>query len=646
MIDRATIDKIMDATDIVDVISEFVTLRKRGTSYKGLCPFHDDKTPSFSVSPSRGVYKCFACGAAGNAVNFIMNHEQKTYPEALRWLADRYHIEIHDRELTDEERRQATERDALFLINEWAAKYFEQTLHNDPDGQAIGLQYFRQRGFRDDTIKRFRLGYCLPSGHAMADVALREGFQREMLVKSGLCYERNDGTLTDRFAGRVIFPWTTVSGKVVGFTGRVLDQRTHGVNMKYVNSPDSEIYHKTNELFGIDLAKREMGKLNEALLVEGQADVISLSQRGVQNVVAGSGTALTIPQIRLIHRFTSHVTLVYDGDEAGQKAALRGIDLLLSEGMNVKVLFLPDGQDPDDFARNRTAEELKDYIEKHRTDFIVFSINALLSGVTDPVRRAEAVNQIVRTIAVIRDPIVRASYLTELAHRTGVREETLISQMNRFIYQGREEKQREEKRAQAATAQPQELPRPAGPTQQESQVEQMLAQVLVRHGGKIIFRDVEDEESGQKFDLTVAQYIAYDLAQDDLSLVNPLYSRILTEAVEQSESANFDAEKYFLHHPDGEIQSLAVQLSMDNYQLSENLKIKESEERLRELVTHLVLDFRLSYVKTQLKQLQDQLKQALAVGMSTDEMFKVMQKIKEMQTLRNALATQLGSDIV
>lgn len=646
MIDRATIDRIMDATDIVDVISEFVTLRKRGTSYTGLCPFHDDKTPSFSVSPSKGVYKCFACGEAGNAVNFIMKHEQKTYPEALRWLANRYHIEIHDRELTDEERRQATERDSLFLANEWAAKYFEDTLLNDPDGQAIGLQYFRQRGFRDDTIRKFRLGFCLASGHAMTDAAQREGFQKDVLLKSGLCYERSDGSLTDRFAGRVIFPWITMSGKVVGFTGRVLDTRTHGVRMKYVNSPDSEIYHKANELYGIDLAKRAMSKQGEALLVEGQADVISLSQRGVENVVAGSGTALTIPQIKLIHRFTPNVTLVYDGDEAGQKAALRGTDLLLSEGMNVKVLFLPDGQDPDDFARSRSSEELQAYIEQNRTDFIVFQTQALLQGVTDPVRRAEAVNQIVRSIAVIRDPIVRASYLRECAHRTDVREDTLIAQMNRFIYQGKEARQREEERAQASQAsQPQPFA-PASPMQQASKVEKMLIETVIRHGGEVILPDVEDETSGQHFDLNVAQYIAYDLAQDQLAFSDPLYNRILAEAVEQSEKGPFDAGKYFRHHPDIEIQTLAASMSTDAYQLSESLQMKESVERLRDTVVHLVMDFRLDYIEHQLKVLQERLKKALAIGISTEEMKQMMEEIKNWQTVRNAVARKLGSDIV
>ena len=395
-----------------------------------------------------------------------------------------------------------------------------------------------------------------------------------------------------------------------------------------------------------DLAKRAMSKQGEALLVEGQADVISLSQRGVENVVAGSGTALTIPQIKLIHRFTPNVTLVYDGDEAGQKAALRGTDLLLSEGMNVKVLFLPDGQDPDDFARSRSSEELQAYIEQNRTDFIVFQTQALLQGVTDPVRRAEAVNQIVRSIAVIRDPIVRASYLRECAHRTDVREDTLIAQMNRFIYQGKEARQREEERAQASQASQQPPFAPASPMQQASKVEKMLIETVIRHGGEVILPDVEDETSGQHFDLNVAQYIAYDLAQDQLAFSDPLYNRILAEAVEQSEKGPFDAGKYFRHHPDIEIQTLAASMSTDAYQLSESLQMKESVERLRDTVVHLVMDFRLDYIEHQLKVLQDRLKKALAIGISTEEMKQMMEEIKNWQTVRNAVARKLGSDIV
>lgn len=644
MIDRATIDKIMDAANIVDVVSEFVTLQKRGASYKGLCPFHDDHTPSFSVSPARGVYKCFSCGESGNVVNFIMKHEQKTYPEALRWLANKYHIEIQDRELTEEERKQANERESLFLVNEWAAKYFEDILHNHEDGRAIGMQYFRSRGFRDDTIRKFRLGYCLKNPHAMSEAALKEGFQREYLIKTGLCYERDNGDLIDRFAGRVIFPWITMSERVVGFTGRVLDSRTHGVNMKYVNSPDSEIYHKTNELYGINLAKREMSKKEQALLVEGQADVISLHQSGITNVVAGSGTALTIPQIKLLHRFTPNVTLVYDGDEAGQKAALRGTDMLLSERMNVKVLFLPEGMDPDDFAKSRTVDQLQAYFDEHQTDFIVFEINALLANQTDPIRRAEAIGKIVHSIAVIKDPIIRATYLRECANRTGVKEDTLIQQMNRYIYTDREQKDREERRQQLPEPAPAQVINEATPMQQTSKVEQMIIETIIRSGHVVILEGVEDANSGELLNLTVAQYVAYDLGSDNLTFHNPVYNQILQEAADHSGDPDFVAETYFLHHPNPEISTLAAQISATQYALFTNLKVEESTEKLRDSVLHLLIDFRTDYVEHHLAELQK-----LLLGISsadTDQYMALLQEIKDMQTIRNELAKKKGTDIL
>lgn len=324
MIDRPTVDRILDAANIVDVVSDFVSLRKAGTSYKGLCPFHDDRTPSFSVSPVKGVYKCFSCGAAGNVVKFIMEHEQMTYPEALKWLANKYHIEVHERELSTEEKQQESERESMFLVNEWAAKYFENILHNDVDGMAIGMQYFRSRGFRDDIIRKFQLGFCLSGRHSFADAALKSGYQRDFLVKTGLCFERENGELIDRFNGRVMFPWIGVSGKVTAFGGRLLDSRTKGVSQKYVNSPDSVIYHKERELYGIFQAKKAIAKHDLVYMVEGYTDVISMHQCGIENVVANSGTALSVYQIRMLHRFTSNIVLLYDGDEAGKHAALRG----------------------------------------------------------------------------------------------------------------------------------------------------------------------------------------------------------------------------------------------------------------------------------------------------------------------------------
>ena len=371
MIDRATVDKILDATNIVDVVSDFVNLRKAGVNYKGLCPFHDDKTPSFMVSPSKQICKCFACGKGGTAVSFLMEHEQITYTEALRWLARKYNIEIEERELTDEERRQQSERESMFIVNEWAKDYFHNILKNDPDGIAIGKQYFRSRGIRDDIIEKFQLGFAPQKRDALALAAQKAGYKAEFLVKTGLCFEvrneklgmRNDDfSLRDRYAGRAIFPWLNVSGKVVAFGGRVLDSRTKGVAQKYVNSPDSDIYHKEHELYGIFQAKHAIAKEDCVYMVEGYTDVIAMHQCGLENVVANSGTALSVYQIKLLHRFTQNIVLLYDGDEAGIHAAMRGTDMLLQEGMNIKVLVLPDGDDPDSFSRKHKAEEFRNYI--------------------------------------------------------------------------------------------------------------------------------------------------------------------------------------------------------------------------------------------------------------------------------------------
>lgn len=641
MIDRQTIDKIMDAADIVEVVSEFVSLRKRGTSYKGLCPFHDDTTPSFSVSQVKGVYKCFACGEAGNVVNFLMKHEQMTYTEALRWLANKYHIEIKERELTSEEKRQESERESMLIVNEWAAKYFEDILHNDVDGVAIGMQYFRSRGFRDDIINKFRLGFCTASRDAMAKAARKAGYKDEYLVKTGLCFQRDNGDLLDRFSGRVMFPWLGISGKITAFGGRLLDSRTKGVQQKYVNSPDSEIYHKERELYGIYQAKKAIAKLDLVYMVEGYTDVISMHQCGIENVVANSGTALSVYQIRTLHRFTNNIVLLYDGDEAGIHAAMRGTDMLLAEGMNVKVMLLPDGDDPDSFARKHTAADFRKYIEDNRTDFIVFKINQLLRGVTDPTKRSEAINSIVRSISVIKDQILRATYIRECANSTGVAEQTLIATMNRFIYNDREQERKDMEREQNAAPHQSPLSR-ATPSQQARKLEDLLIQMVIRHGDEIIMRDVEDAE-GNLISLNVAQYISYDLSLDDLSFANPLYNRILAEAVEHSVDEGFKAEEYFTRHPDIEVSTVAVAMSVEEFKLSESLQLRNSETILRNRVLHLVLDFRMDYVENKLRELRTQLSQ---VAGNVEQMMNTMGEIKKMQDIRNLLARKLGNDIV
>ena len=634
-IDRATVDRIMDAANIVDVVSEFVSLRKRGTSYKGLCPFHDDTTPSFSVSPSRGVYKCFACGKAGNAVNFIMEHEQMTYVEALRWLANKYHIEIEEREMTDEERRQQNERESMFIVNEWAAKYFQRILHEHEDGRAIGLQYFRSRGFRDDIIKRFRLGFCLNQRDAMAKQALGEGFKEEFLLKTGLCGKRDNGQYFDRFGGRVIFPWISVSGKVTAFGGRLLDSRTKGVAQKYVNSPDSDIYHKDHELYGIYQAKKAIVKEDRVYMVEGYTDVIAMHQCGIENVVANSGTALSVFQIKMLRRFTQNITLLYDGDEAGIHAAMRGTDMLLAEGMNIKVLLLPDNEDPDSFARSHTASDFRAYIEAHQTDFMEFKTTVLLKGVDDPIKRSEAISNIVKTISVIKDPIIRATYIKECSLRIGIAEQTLITQMNKFIRSQREEDQKTAER-EARNQPPPEPLRPAEPTERMTKVEQLLIEMVMRHGEEVILNT-----EGQ--DVNVAQFIYYSLSEDGMSFQNALYNKVLEEVINHCDEPGFKAETYFTHHPDIEINTLAAKLCTDRFMLSPSMQVRQEEDSLKQQVVHLLYDFQLGHVEIELQQLKRELKQSDG---DVKKMMALMKSIKDYQELRNKIGQKLGRKIV
>lgn len=658
MIDRATVERIKDAANIVEVVSEFVTLRRSGANYKGLCPFHNEKTPSFYVSPARGTCHCFGCGKGGNPISFIMEHEQMTYPEALRWLAQKYHIEIREREQTDEEKREQSERESMFIVNEWVANYFSSLLYDDPDGIALGMQYFRSRGFRDDIIKKFRLGYDVTNRHALANTARSKGYNEDFLLKTGICYRNDRGELIDRYAGRVMFPWIGVSGKVVGFGGRLLDARTKGVNQKYVNSPDSEIYHKDRELYGIYQAKKAIAKDDRVYMVEGYTDVISMHQCGIENVVANSGTALSLHQIHMLHRFTSNITLLYDGDAAGIHAALRGTDMLLSEGMNLKVLLLPDGDDPDSFARKHTAADFKQYIEEHQTDFMEFKTDLLLKGERDPLKRSEAINSIVKSISLVQNQILRDTYLHDCAVRMGMNEATLINTMNKFIREGREAKTQPTIGSEPPSAIHVAPPTAtvASPLQQASKVEQMLTAMVIRHGHEVIYDNVEDAD-GNLISLNVAQYLDYNLNVDGLKLSNPIFARILQEAVQHSLDADFNAERFFIHHEDINISKVATDLSTDRYQLSQHaqdeaqplneqekqLRATEHIENIRKQLEHLLNDFRMDYLEHHLKELQ---KQIATPGLDTDRLQALMAEYKEAQGLRNKLAKMLGNNIV
>ena len=658
MIDHLTVEKIKETANIVDVVSEFVTLKKSGSNYKGLCPFHNEKTPSFYVSPARGTCHCFGCGKGGNSITFIMEHEQMTYPEALRWLANKYHIEIHERELTDREKEEQSRRESMFIINEWARDYFENLLHNHADGKAIGMQYFRMRGFRDDVIRKFNLGFDLADRYALGREAQAKGYREDYLTATGICYKNDRGELIDRYAGRVVFPWTGVSGKVVGFTARVLDSRTKGVSQKYVNSPDSEIFHKDHELYGIWQAKKAIAREDRVFMVEGQADVIAMYQCGVENVVANSGTALSLHQIHMLHRFTSNITLLYDSDAAGIHAALRGTDMLLSEGMNLKVLLLPEGKDPDEFARTHTADEFSEYIETHQADFIQFKTDLLLKNETDPKKRADAINSIVESISVIQNQILRDTYIHDCAQRIGISEATLINQMNSFIRDRRSGTTAQPPQPAAGT--PEDgtgmavMPQEDGLGQQASKVEWLLLQMVVRHGEHIIMRGVEDD-SGQLHDVSVAQYISYNLAADKLTFSSPLFNRMLDEAVEKSGEAGFKAETWFLHHNDIDVSRLATALATEEYHLTprhtdgpqneeaERQREANETEALRMQVDHLLTDIRMDYVERHLKELQVQMAQAAS---DMEKLKVLMADYRDMQNMRNQLARKLGSNII
>ena len=668
MIDRATIERIKDTADIVDVVSDFVSLKKVGINYRGLCPFHNDHTPSFYVSPTRRSCHCFVCGEGGDSVSFIMKHEQLTYPEALRWLAKKYNIEIRETELTDEQKKEQSEREAMFIVNEWAANYFKDILQNNIDGRAIGLQYFRSRGIRDDIIEKFRLGFCLNERHAMAETAIKQGYKEEYLIKVGLCYKPENSTSKlpfDRFSGRAIFPWIGISGKVVAFGGRVLDSRTKGINQKYVNSPDSEIYHKDHELYGIFQAKKAIAKENLVYMVEGYTDVISMHQCGIENVVANSGTALSEYQIHILHRFTSNIVLLYDGDAAGIKAALRGTDMLLKEGMNVKVMLLPDGQDPDEFAKKNTAEEFRAYIKDHQMDFIAFKTKVLLDGVTDPHERSEAISSIIKSVSVIGDPIVRDAYIQDCSARLGFSEQTLTAKMNEEIRSYREEERKAELREQQRTKEYQEYPKhglldnvknptPSTSVQTTPQTTPILQQqrrkretsadllmkIIIQHGEEVLYDNITDDD-GNIFSLTVAQFIQYNLEGDNLRFSNQMYNDIMQEAVEHTGEENFSCEHYFTSHHDYDISNLAIKLTSDALTLSKSLEVKLSIEQLRDKIEHLLYEFRREYITDKLTQIRNEIKTTT----DSERQMELIVELQETEKILTAIAKKIGGSL-
>lgn len=674
MIDRATIQRVMDATDIVDVVSEFVTLKKAGANYKGLCPFHNERTPSFSISPARQMYKCFSCGKGGNAVHFLMELEHMAYPEAIKWLGRKYGIEIKEKELTNEEKLQQNERESMFALNEWACKYFEKTLHDTVDGVAIGMAYYRSRGFRDDIIRKFSLGYSLEQRDALAQAALSHGFKKEYLLKTGLCFETEDKQIFDRYRGRVIFPVHSVSGRVVAFGGRVLNTEKQKNVGKYVNSPESDIYSKSHELYGLYQAKSAIVKHERCFLVEGYTDVISMHQSGIENVVASSGTSLTEGQIRLLHRFTNNITVLYDGDAAGIKASLRGIDMLLAEGLNIKVLLLPDGDDPDSFARKHKAEEFQKYIDTHQVDFIKFKIDLLMSDAqSDPLKRAELVTNVVKSISVIPNEVVRQMYIHECATSLSVSEELIVNEINK---QHRAKLQAERKKNEGnATDDAQAADEAAAMAADEERMQQlmlgetelaeerMLVALIVRYGDMPMdvvdaAEDVAEADAEKAANQTevsnaalqqisVAHYIDTDLQADGLTLHNAVYKQVLSEALAHVDEQGWKALPYFLNHPDPRISKLAADVGQDDFVLSSKQRDLYIEEqyRLDNVVPRILHDYKHAIVKEQLKHLLTELRNPQLMN-APEKAKQLMRQYMEISQIERELAKLLGDRVV
>ncbi len=653
MIDRETIERIMDTAKVEEVVGDFVSLRKRGVNMIGLCPFHNEKTPSFTVSPSKNLWKCFGCGKGGKPVHFIMEHEQLSYYEALRWLAKRYHIEFKERELTDEEKREESIRESMFVINQYALQYFTETLHNSEEGKAIGLNYFRHRGLRDETIRKFCLGYSLERRDSFAKTAIAAGYNPDIIAKTGVCYSTEDGRLQDRFWGRVIFPVHTISGKVVAFGGRVL--QTNAKAAKYVNSPESEIYHKSDHLYGLYFAKQAIMQKDRCILVEGYLDVISMYQAGIQNVVASSGTSLTTGQIRLIHRFTSNVTLLYDGDKAGIKASIRGIDMLLEEGMNINVVLLPEGEDPDSYAQSHSTEEVEEFIERNKVDFIKFKTNLLLDEVgEDPIKRAGLIGDVVKSIAVVPNDILRSEYIKKCSDMLNVGEQLLVKETAKIRKARAEEAQ---KRTESSTRNSEESatgtdsPEPVDEFQQNiinsysnnplHHKEKAIIQFMLKNGSKLLQVPESKLDNTPAFTETVISHLYYSFEADGIEFSHPLYKKVFQEAAEHAADLEFNPENHFIAHPDPEVSALTAELCGERYLLSKFFSEQKSDERnelavLFEQTTRLAIAYKQSIVDEMLKSTMARLKDP-AVAADPTALQEAMEDFKFLKETQQAL---------
>ena len=651
MIPRETIEKIYAAAKIEEVVADYVTLRKRGANLIGLCPFHNEKTGSFTVSPSKGIYKCFGCGASGHAVGFIMEIEQCSFVEALKLLGKKYHIEVEEREMTAEEQQRQDNRESMFVVNDFANKWFQEQLWNTPEGQAIGLAYFRERGLRDDIIRKFQLGYSPEKGNPLAKALKDNGFKEEFIINNvdtkigvGVVGKSEDGRLYDRFRDRVMFPIFTVSGKPVAFAGRILKKKENVG--KYVNSPDSLIYSKTNELYGLFQAKQAISRADMCYLVEGQMDVISMFQSGIENVVASGGTALTKPQIRLIQRFTSNITVLYDGDAAGIHAALRGIDMFLEEGFNVKVVLLPDGEDPDSYAQTHDSTEFIQYIKDHQTDFIRFK-SALLSKEAgeDPFKRATLIKDITSSIAVIPDMITRQVYIKDCAERLHMSEKVLTTEVVNIRKKRAEEraKAKEKEAEQAATqvkAEESQEPQTHEITKIRNHDNSPLAQnyynlfqLVVKYG------ELPIDVDGEIF--TIGETIIYTLEGDNIQPPQPIYQTMIDEFKAHYKEPEFKAENFFKFHPDPAISALAIDMIADK----DRFVSMDSEIQLGELVTRLLYEIKLTVINAQIDDLDRKLKDAQAIG-DTNVQLQLLSYQPALIRQRNEICKHLGNRVI
>lgn len=702
MIDRQTVDRIIDAANIYDVVSDYVTLRRTGASYKGLCPFHDDKTPSFYVNPAKGVCKCFSCGKGGSAVGFIMEIEQMSYPEALRHLAKKFNIEIKEEELTKEEQKNRNERERMLALNDWAASFYHDYMLHDPMGQAVGMAYFRSRGFRDDIIEKFKLGYAPDQWDTLAKAALAKGFKEDILVATSLAFKKDNGTLTDKFRGRAMFPWFSLSGQVIGFGGRVLDARTKGVAQKYVNSSDSEVYHKLQELYGLFQAKKQIAKDQLVYMVEGYTDVLSMHQCGIENVVANSGTALNDAQIRLLKRFTNNIILIYDGDEAGIHAAIRGTDMLLAQNMNVKVLILPDGHDPDSYSRQHSAQEFKDYVRDHQTDFIIFKVNLLMRDAgTDPRKRSEVTENILNSISVIPDEIVRSAYLHECAELMNMDEQMLMRRcvQLRKINSERKLKEQEQERARqqrlqereqqnvdpeaggqqspapqtqtdspepSATADQdpglQQQQSPAQPSQPQVSsseppqfqavsdkwtadmvgLEALIMQMVVRYGEQLI---TTEDENGQQVPVKMVRWVKEQLDVDNMAFISPLYAAMMDEALRLVDNEGETCSRIFLSSPDLQVQHTASEMLNEKYRVDSTFYRGEESDNLAEIIQRLVLDYKYYFVRREIHTMKLQLADK-AVMSDSSRYMEILKRYMFFTEIQKQLAKNLGEKII